>query len=105
MVFSAEAKMASQPKGATGKERCSPRNLQGRTGARQKEGCRQQALWPQRGEPVCWDVFPPEAASLVPALNRGRACLPGQAVSVLPPQCPQVGNCCPQAILLNATAS
>lgn len=26
MVFSAEAKKASQPKGATGKERCSPRS-------------------------------------------------------------------------------
>lgn len=103
MVFSAEAKRVSQPKGAAGKERCSPRSLQGRrTGARQ-EGCRWQA--PQRGERACWDAFPPGAASLVPALNRGRVCLPGQAVSVLPPQCPQVGNCCPQSRLLNATGS
>lgn len=73
MVFSAEAKRASQPKGATGKERCSPRSP--RAG---QEGCRRQALWPQLGELVCWDVFPPGAASPGPGLNKGRACLPSR---------------------------
>lgn len=41
-------------------------------------GVQAAALWPQLGELVCWDVFPSGAASPVPGLNRGRACLPGR---------------------------
>lgn len=45
----------------------------------EKEGGMQAAaLWPQLGELVCLDVFPPGAASPVPGLKRGRACLPGR---------------------------
>ena len=89
MIFSAEAKRASQPKGATGKERCSPRSP--RAG---QEGCRRQALWPQLGELVCWDVFPPGPATPVypstflsfSPLPPSPQCCPGDA-SLYPEPC------------------